>query len=195
MKQCKIGIYTDSVILFNGFCSVAKQIHDYSLLFGRLSIEELRNNPDCAGVFDIFVCDPLTTDASLIDTIRKRFSALPVIALCTTLLPPDIAGRFTATLSVYDTADYICKTLLSSLRAASDDEENIELTVREKEIVAEVVRGMSNKEIATQLNVSVNTVMTHRRNIASKLGIHSPAGLTIYALANKLVNIDDISPA
>ena len=48
---------------------------------------------------------------------------------------------------------------------------------------------MSNKEIANSLFISLNTVITHRRNIARKLQIHSVAGLTIYAIVNKLVDI------
>lgn len=51
---------------------------------------------------------------------------------------------------------------------------------------------MSNKEIADALNLSVHTVTTHRRNISSKLQIHSPAGLTIYAIVNKLIDLHDI---
>ncbi len=51
---------------------------------------------------------------------------------------------------------------------------------------------MSNKEIAEQLYVSVNTVSTHRRNISSKLDIHTSAGFVIYALAHKLVLLEDI---
>ncbi len=43
------------------------------------------------------------------------------------------------------------------------------LSQREKDVVTGIVKGLSNKEIATEMNVSVNTVMTHRRNIASKL--------------------------
>lgn len=56
-----------------------------------------------------------------------------------------------------------------------------------------IVKGLSNKEIAAQMNVSVNTVMTHRRNIASKLEIHSPAGLTIFAIATGMVKIDEVA--
>ncbi|MGM9833050.1 MAG: LuxR C-terminal-related transcriptional regulator [Candidatus Limisoma sp.] len=66
------------------------------------------------------------------------------------------------------------------------------LSRREKEIIACVAKGLSNKEIADQLFLSVHTVTTHRRNICSKLQIHSPAGLTIYAIINKIVRIDDI---
>ena len=53
-------------------------------------------------------------------------------------------------------------------------------------------QGMSNKEIADHLCISTNTVITHRRNIARKLQIHSPAGLTIYAIVNGLVDISAV---
>lgn len=66
------------------------------------------------------------------------------------------------------------------------------LSEREKEIIVQVVKGLSNKEIAEALFISVNTVMTHRRNIARKLQIRSAAGLTIYAIVNGLVNLDDV---
>lgn len=66
------------------------------------------------------------------------------------------------------------------------------LSDREKEVIVCVVKGLSNKEIAEQLFISVNTVMTHRRNISRKLQIHSPAGLTIYAIVNGLINLEDI---
>lgn len=66
------------------------------------------------------------------------------------------------------------------------------LSQREKEIVVCVVKGMTNKQIGEQLFISTHTVITHRRNIASKLQIHSPAGLTIYAIVHKLVELDDV---
>ena len=66
------------------------------------------------------------------------------------------------------------------------------ISEREKEVIIAVVQGMSNKQIADHLFISPNTVITHRKNIARKLQIHSPAGLTIYAIANGLVNIDKI---
>lgn len=62
------------------------------------------------------------------------------------------------------------------------------LSDREKEIIVCLVQGMSNKEIASHLFISVNTVITHRRNIVRKLQIHSLAGLTIYAIVNNLID-------
>ena len=66
------------------------------------------------------------------------------------------------------------------------------LSAREKEIIVCVVKGMTNKQIADALCISTHTVITHRRNIVAKLQIHSPAGLTIYAIVNKLVDLSDI---
>ena len=67
-----------------------------------------------------------------------------------------------------------------------------QLSDREKDVVVALVQGMSNKQIADHLFISVNTVITHRRNIARKLQIHSSAGLTIYAIVNGLVDISSV---
>ena len=73
------------------------------------------------------------------------------------------------------------------------EEEKLEvLSSREKEIVIYVAKGLSNKEIADRLNLSIHTVTTHRRNISAKLQIHTPAGLTIFAIVNKLVSLQEI---
>ncbi len=66
------------------------------------------------------------------------------------------------------------------------------LSDREKDVIIAWVQGMSNKEIADHLCIAVNTVITHRRNIARKLQIHSPAGRTIYAIINGLVDISSV---
>jgi regulator of cell morphogenesis and NO signaling len=67
-----------------------------------------------------------------------------------------------------------------------------QLSQREKEIISCIAKGMTSKEIADKLNLSVHTITTHRRNITSKLQIHNPAGLTIFAIVNKLVSIEEI---
>ena len=80
-------------------------------------------------------------------------------------------------------SDMVFKNGMNSDDALSD---------RERDVIVALVQGMQNKEIADHLCISVNTVITHRRNIARKLQIHSPAGLTIYAIVNNLVDISSV---
>ena len=70
--------------------------------------------------------------------------------------------------------------------------ETEELSDRERDVLVQVVHGLSNKEIADVLCISTHTVISHRKNIARKLNIHSTAGLTIYAIVNKLVDINTL---
>ena len=70
--------------------------------------------------------------------------------------------------------------------------ETEELSDRERDVLVQVVRGLSNKEIADVLCISTHTVISHRKNITRKLNIHSTAGLTIYAIVNKLVDLNSL---
>lgn len=80
---------------------------------------------------------------------------------------------------------------ISNLIGKTQDAQNA-LSEREKDVIICLVQGLSNKEIADKLFISVNTVTTHRRNIARKLQIHSPAGLTIFAIVNNLIDITKV---
>jgi DNA-binding NarL/FixJ family response regulator len=74
-------------------------------------------------------------------------------------------------------------------RTALKGERNGGLTTRELEILQLIVDGKSNKEIADQLGLSVNTVAVHRANIMDALGIHKTAELVVYAIRHGLVNV------
>lgn len=73
------------------------------------------------------------------------------------------------------------KNILSNSRSVTDNQDN-ELSSREIDVLKCVALGMSNKEIADRLIISIHTVITHRKNITAKLGIKSTSGLTIYAI-------------
>ena len=67
-----------------------------------------------------------------------------------------------------------------------------ELSVREKEILVSVAQGLLNKEIADRHHISINTVITHRKNITRKIGIKTVSGLSAYAILNNLIDINSI---
>mgnify|MGYP000190612032 FL=1 len=103
--------------------------------------------------------------------------------------------EYDESIAICDDLEAITGKINHLLHAEEEEEKDNEqetLSQREKEIITCVVKGMTNKAIADKLYLSIHTVITHRRNIARKLQIHSPAGLTIYAIVNKLVELQDI---
>ena len=140
-------------------------------------------NPMFDGLFDV---KALKAELKLDDT---RF-----IALSTAMLDQNVLSGYVEHFLLYDNPDDIFEKIKKVLMAEKQDEPNTteSLSNREREIIVCVVKGMTNKEIADQLCLSIHTVITHRRNISNKLQIRSAAGLTIYAIVNKLVDIKDV---
>lgn len=195
MRHVTVAICVPSVIVFNGLCDILRQIREFTITFRQIEPALIFEDPEVLDGLDLMIFDPLVLTTSQILAIKQNLytSTLPFIAFYHSALPAEFIKSCDASLSVYDSEMTINSTILAALNYNSDAENRQELTAREKEVVIGVVRGLSNKEIASDINVSVNTVMTHRRNIASKLQIHSPAGLTIYALVSKLVKLEDVS--
>ena len=90
--------------------------------------------------------------------------------------------------------DEILRPALTNVQSRTttqkEKQESETLSERELDVLVQIVEGLSNKEIADKLCISIHTVITHRKNITRKLNIHSTAGLTIYAIVNKLVDIN-----
>jgi DNA-binding NarL/FixJ family response regulator len=80
--------------------------------------------------------------------------------------------------------------LMEALQSNTEQPESTdlyELSDREREVLVELSKGLTNKEIAEKLHISVHTAITHRKNIIKKTGIKSVAGLTVYAMLNNLI--------
>jgi DNA-binding CsgD family transcriptional regulator len=82
--------------------------------------------------------------------------------------------------------------IFESENSDDNDYDKTSLSDRETDVLKLVARGNSNKEIADKLCISINTVITHRKNITEKLGIKTIAGLTVYAMINNLISPDDV---
>ncbi len=193
-KHINVAIYTPSAIIFNGITQILGTIDDVNISITDFygsdsdlihSVKEIKPS--------ILIIDPLCITPTTIRTIRATtVEKMQIIGVYSMALPTSVIRLFDATVSIYDTEESIYNILRRTCSLFSDEDQSKELTPREKDIVVGIVKGLSNKEIALEMCISVNTVMTHRRNIAAKLQIHSPAGLTIYAIASKLVNLDEI---
>ena len=94
-------------------------------------------------------------------------------------------------LNIHATEEELTDQLSSLLTSAIHHHENADsLTARETEVITLVAQGLLNKEIADTLGISLHTVISHRKNIASKLGIKTISGFTMYAAMNGLISIN-----
>ncbi len=117
---------------------------------------------------------------------------LSLIALQSSFHDQSLLQNYDEVISIYDSAESI-KEKIEAITIERDEQKGKkEISTREREIIVCVVKGLTNKQIADTLNLSTHTVIAHRRNIATKLQIHSPSGLTIYAIVNKLVDLSEI---
>ncbi len=193
MRQVNIGIATQSPLIYTGLSSFIKGLTNGNAAIVDVSDEDLHQLAVRRKI-SILIIDPLLASAYEITELKKSVGGkMKIAAIYHTALPVETVKLFDSTISIYDNEASLRDTLRKLMSSGNQANTQQELTSREQEIVKCVVRGLSNKEIADHINLSVNTVMTHRRNIAAKLKIHSPAGLTIYALVSKLVKLDEIA--
>ncbi|MCT4589986.1 MAG: LuxR C-terminal-related transcriptional regulator [Carboxylicivirga sp.] len=99
-------------------------------------------------------------------------------------------------LSILDSKPSLHNKIEASLKKVQQidvDQETEELSPREKAILKEVALGLTNKEIAEKTYISTHTVISHRKNITRKLGIKTVSGLTVYAILNNIIHMEDIS--
>ncbi|MDE7413372.1 MAG: response regulator transcription factor [Muribaculaceae bacterium] len=144
---------------------------------------------------DILIINPFFLSPSYISQLRVKYSDLKIIAVAVMPLDRKTLENFHDSISIADDVETVTdkvKKNCDSRNSSSEPENKESLSNREKEIIINVVKGLTNKEIADKLFISVHTVITHRRNIARKLEIHSATGLTIYAIVNKLVDLAEL---
>lgn len=191
----KIAIAEPSAIIRAGISSLLKRIQGYHVhSFEVISIELLANNIRTQKP-DIVIINPTYWGLIDIEKLKTENSQNQIrfVALVSGMIDEKALEKYDNSINLYDDTDTIKQKLDQIFEITNtEQEESKVLSVREKEIIVGVVKGYTNKEIATNLFLSAHTVITHRRNIARKLEIHSTAGLTIYAIVNKLVELNDI---
>ena len=194
-NNIKIVIAENSLILKSGISAVLRRLSDYTF-----SINEV-SNMDAFMMFsrlhrpEIAIINPMFLGGFSIATYKRDNPDTKVVALVSGYFDNKTLSEFDGSISIFDELDTINDTITAILHIEEDEEaiETEQLSQREKEIIGCVVKGLTNKAIAEKLSISIHTVITHRRNISKKLQIHSSAGLAIYAIVNKIVELQDIN--
>ena len=146
---------------------------------------------------DLIIIDPVVFDYATRLSGRSyiaEYTDAAVVALQTIVMEDDVWKQYDEVISIYDAPPVIIRKLRTALSAHQGlpKPDSHELSSREKEILICVAKGMLNKEIADLYNISIYTVITHRKNITRKTGIRTVAGLTVYALLNNLIDSSSV---
>ncbi|MCX7986102.1 MAG: LuxR C-terminal-related transcriptional regulator [Bacteroidales bacterium] len=142
--------------------------------------------------FSLAIISPLLiiNRVRLFSDIKERCPGVTWIAIQSIYFDSQISGLFHDTILLYDNSENIVnklKKLHEKAESALSYEPTSVLSDRETEVLQHLASGLSNKEIADILNISVNTVITHRKNITQKTGIKTVSGLTIFAISQGLI--------
>ena len=194
-KEYKILLIEPSEIVAAGLSDIISRIPNFSI------VQTLSNlgyyNPAASNNIDIIIVDPSVIDYNERFDIRSYFNndSITIIALMLGNHEESVIRQYDGCIGIYDNTQRVAQKLRSAIEeAAQTPRSDInELSSRERDILAAVAKGMTNKEIADEFNISVYTVISHRRNISQKLGINSIPGLTVYAIMNKLVDMSDFT--
>lgn len=191
-----IVILETSRIISEGLMAILYQSDLDCRIYRTETLEELTEMLKTTDV-DILIANPLQfmNRENEIRKIRKMQPSMSVAGIdCSIIQKQPMVTDISFTL--YDTPEHIIHSLMKldrkSRKEGEQKGEDDNLTKREIEVLTGLVHGLMNKEIADSLQISIHTVVRHRKNITIKTGIRSQSGLTIYAISKKIVSIEDI---
>ncbi|MBR2637475.1 MAG: response regulator transcription factor [Bacteroidaceae bacterium] len=195
-SKYKILLIEPSEIVALGFKEIISRSSDFeimSTLANPTYYTNIKSRPD------IVVINPAVVNYNERFDVRSFFCVngdnVSIVALTNSGYEEGVMRLYDGCINIYDNAQRVIQKLRSAIEETLQNPKNEinELSVRERDILVAVAKGRTNKEIADEFNISVYTVISHRRNISRKLGINSVPGLTVYAIMNKLVDISDFN--
>lgn len=178
----------ESVMNDHGVFKVVSILSDLS----RTTIARLHNMD-----VDLIIVDPAIFDFQSRKTGRTILTEhlkASVIALESSVTNEEILKQYDGSINISDDPIVIMRKMNLAIENGRETPktDSDDLSSREKEILISVAKGLLNKEIAELYNISIYTVITHRKNITKKTGIKTVAGLTVYALLNNLIDLNSI---
>ena len=192
-----IAVMESSRIICEGIHAVLQQWETDCRIYKTETLEEFADLLETKSI-DILIVNPMqfVNREKEVKKLRRNYPTLAVAGIDLGIVQKPSMQLLDTTFTLYDSQEHIINTLIkiheknqpSAQRKTQDDT----LTEREIDVLTGLVNGQSNKEIADSLNISIHTVVSHRKNITLKTGIRSQSGLTIYAISKKIVAIEDI---
>jgi DNA-binding NarL/FixJ family response regulator len=195
-KVTDIIIVETSAIIYEGLFGILTNTgHSFSVHPAENLIELERLN--LKNRADIILINPvlIQNQEKHFLSLKRELAGVRWIGITYSLTDPRVSSELDDVVNINDSPEKITTTihrqLLAEQPAGNGMQQQEALTDRETDVLKLLVSGNANKEIADKLNISTHTVISHRKNISQKTGIKSVSGLTIYAVINNIIKLDN----
>ena len=183
--QVSILIVEPSEIIVEGLKSLLNEAGGFNVLAplhdaGKLAIRITSQRPDLLVINPTLLAQPISVSLA---SLQRQCAQIPIVALLYQYVEQRALQGFAAVIDIRESRSRVVAALndCCNLKASEEETESYDLTERETDVLVLLAQGLSSKEIADRLNISIHTVNTHRKNITHKTGIKSVAGLAVYA--------------
>lgn len=196
-KKCRLIIVESSSIITLGLKEILKPHSEFEIVACHTDVTHFMDRINTIKC-DILLINPTLFSYTKRSNIRVVFSAIPdalLVALVYNYVDAEVIKQYNGTIQINDDSLTVIKKLkqiIDHQQENNSSNDGDELSDREQEILTSVAKGMTNKEIADLCNISIHTVISHRKNITRKTGIKTVSGLTVYALLNNLIDQSDM---
>ena len=192
----RIIICEASEIITTGLYDILQSMSGYDVV-ARIDNPEQLDEKILACDANLLIINPILlgySDRNLPVQLVKEHPQLSVVALVTTYIEPSLLKPYDSIIEISDSKLKVINKMgqIAKNNDKTEKNDDVELSKREIDVLVAVAKGMMNKEIADQMNISIHTVISHRKNITRKTGIKSVSGLTVYALLNNLIDETEV---
>ena len=191
----RVIICEASEIIATGLADIIDSMAQFDVV-SRLDSPEHLSEKITATDANLIIIDPMLLgfqNKEFLAQLGKDHPHVILIALVNSYLDHNMLMPFNGAIEINDTRSKIISKMNGFAQSeTAKNTDDVELSKRETDVLVAVAKGMMNKEIADQMNISIHTVISHRKNITRKTGIKSVSGLTVYALLNNLISEEDL---
>ncbi|MBO5331516.1 MAG: response regulator transcription factor [Alistipes sp.] len=196
MRRFRVAIIEPSAIIAEGVATLAGRSGEFEVVYSGGDMRMLMER------FAMVAPDVVIVGSQMVgannQSLRVAYPELQNVTLAllsTTVCDEEVMRQFDGVVNIYDGQAQIIRKLHAAVEQGETNpySDSHDLSERERDVLILVAKGKTNKEIADELNISIHTVMSHRKNITHKTGIKSVAGLTVYALLNNLLDQNDVT--
>ena len=197
-REHNIIVAEPSVLVYSGLSSVTGNSGQCLVLTRSESLDDVIRLVTLRNAEAVIINPALIQgQAKTLQSLRNALPGTRLIALVYAFFDETILSQFDGIITVNDAVEKIVSAITgenSSARKMEGSPPDASLSDREIEVLKLLAAGMSTKEIAEELHISTNTVISHRKNLSLKTGIRSVSGLTIYAVVKKYITPGSFTP-